>query len=65
MVKTLHTNAGNSRAVAAGILEEVHAHVSAGELTQIKGSMKFACVTRPDVSPQRGAGEASDEAAER
>ncbi|TYJ55668.1 S-methyl-5'-thioadenosine phosphorylase [Cryptococcus floricola] len=52
VVKTLHTNAGNSRAVAAGILQEVHALVSERKvLTDIKGSMKFACVTRADVQP--------------
>ncbi|BEI84183.1 hypothetical protein CcaverHIS002_0407870 [Cutaneotrichosporon cavernicola] len=52
VVKTLTTNAGNSRAVAAGILEEVYAHVSAGELTEIAGSMKFACITRADSQPK-------------
>ncbi|RSH79639.1 S-methyl-5-thioadenosine phosphorylase [Apiotrichum porosum] len=52
VVKVLHTNAGNSRAVAAGILEEVAAHVEAGELTEIRGSMKFACITRADVQPK-------------
>lgn len=51
VVKTLHTNAGNARAVAAGILEDVCAHVAAGELTDIPGSMRFACVTRKDVQP--------------
>ena len=52
VVKTLHTNAGNSRAVAAGILEDVCKHVAAGELTEIKGSMQFAGVTRKDVQPK-------------
>lgn len=52
VVKTLHTNAGNSRAVAAGILEEVAEHVAKGELDQIRGSMKFACITRAEVSLQ-------------
>lgn len=51
VVKTLTTNAGNSRAVAAGILEEVQAHVAAGELDEIKGSMRFACITRAEVQP--------------
>lgn len=51
VVKVLHTNAGNSRAVAAGILQDVHDVVVEGKtLTDIKGSMKFACVTRKDVS---------------
>ncbi|KAL1406983.1 S-methyl-5-thioadenosine phosphorylase [Vanrija albida] len=48
VVKTLHTNAGNSRAVAAGILEEVAKHVESGELDEIKGSMRFACITRAE-----------------
>lgn len=52
VVKTLHTNAGNSRAVAAGILADVCAHVAAGHLTEIEGSMRFACVTRKDVQPK-------------
>lgn len=51
VIKVLHTNAGNSRAVAAGILQDVHDVVAEGKiLTDIKGSMKFACVTRKDVS---------------
>lgn len=49
VVKTLHANADNSRAVAAGILEEVYSHVAAGELTDIAGSMKYACVTNRTV----------------
>ncbi|WVR07017.1 S-methyl-5'-thioadenosine phosphorylase [Kwoniella sp. DSM 27419] len=53
VIKTLHTNAGNSRAVAAGILEDVHQVVAEGkELDEIKGCMKFACVTRADVQPK-------------
>ncbi|KAK1924203.1 glutamate biosynthesis-related protein [Papiliotrema laurentii] len=52
VVKTLHTNAGNARAVAAGILQDVYDLVAEGkELTDIKGSMQFACVTRADVQP--------------
>jgi hypothetical protein len=51
VVKTLHTNAGNARAVAAGILQDVHDVVEEGKvLDAIKGSMKFACITRADVS---------------
>ena len=51
VVKTLHTNAGNSRAVAAGILQDVHDVVAEGkELDEIKGSMRFACITRAEVS---------------
>lgn len=51
VVKTLHTNAGHARAIAAGILQDVHDLVAEGkELTDIKGSMRFSCVTRADVS---------------
>lgn len=51
VVKTLHTNAGNARAIAAGLLQDVHDVVQEGkELDEIKGSMRFACVTRADVS---------------
>lgn len=51
VVKTLHTNAGNSRAVAEGILQDVYDVVKDGKvLDEIKGSMQFACVTRADVS---------------
>lgn len=54
VVKTLHTNAGNARAVAAGILQDVYDLVAEGkELTDIKGSMQFACVTRADVCGQQ------------
>lgn len=53
VVKTLHDNADNSRAVAAGILADVCEHVAKGELTEITGSMRFACVTRKDVQPQQ------------
>ena len=53
VVKTLHTNAGNARAVAAGLLQEVHDVVAEGkELDEVKGSMRFACITRQDVSLQ-------------
>lgn len=51
VVKTLHTNAGNSRAVAEGILQDVYDVVKDGKvLDEIKGSMQFACITRADVS---------------
>lgn len=50
VVKTLHTNAGNARAIAAGLLQDVHEVVAEGkELNEIAGSMQFACVTRADV----------------
>jgi hypothetical protein len=53
VVKTLHTNAGNARAVAAGLLQDVHDVVAEGKvLDEIKGCMRFACVTRSDVSGQ-------------
>jgi 5'-methylthioadenosine phosphorylase len=52
VIKTLHTNAGNARAVAAGILQDVHNAVEKGELDEIKGCMQFACVTRRDVQPE-------------
>ncbi|KAL7421869.1 S-methyl-5-thioadenosine phosphorylase [Cryptotrichosporon argae] len=52
VVKTLHTNAGNARAVAAGLLQDVHDHVAAGHLDEIAGCMRFACVTRKDVQPE-------------
>lgn len=51
VVKTLHTNAGNSRAVAAGLLQDVHDVVLEGKLlTDIKGSMQWSCVTAKHVS---------------
>ena len=51
VVKTLHVNAGNARAVAAGLLQDVHNVVSEGKvLDDIKGCMRFACITRKDVS---------------
>ncbi|GFZ43944.1 S-methyl-5'-thioadenosine phosphorylase [Saitozyma sp. JCM 24511] len=53
VVKTLHTNAGNARAVAAGLLQDVHDVVAEGKvLDEIKGCMRFACVTRSDVQPE-------------
>ncbi|OXM82051.1 methylthioadenosine phosphorylase [Cryptococcus neoformans Bt63] len=53
VVKVLQTNAGKSRAVAAGILQDVHDAVVEGKtFTDIKGSMKFACVTRKDIQPE-------------
>lgn len=53
VVKTLHTNAAHSRAVAEGLLQKVHDHVAAGKLDQIKGSMQWSCVTAKDVSLSR------------
>ena len=51
VVKTLHVNAGNARAVAAGLLQDVHDVVADGKvLDDIKGCMRFACITRKDVS---------------
>lgn len=50
VIKTLHTNAAHSRAVAAGILQKVHDFVADGKLDQIKGCMQYACVTAKDVS---------------
>jgi len=51
VVKTLHTNAANARAIAAGLLQDVHDVVAEGkELDEIKGCMRFSCVTRADVS---------------
>lgn len=51
VVKTLHTNAGNARAVAAGLLQDVHDVVAEGKvLDEIKGCMRFSCITRKDVS---------------
>ncbi|WRT66352.1 S-methyl-5'-thioadenosine phosphorylase [Kwoniella shivajii] len=53
VIKTLHTNAGNSRAVAAGLLQDVHDVVAEGELlNEIKGSMKYACITRVESQPE-------------
>ncbi|KAK4684462.1 hypothetical protein P7C73_g5718, partial [Tremellales sp. Uapishka_1] len=50
VVKTLHTNAGNARAVAAGLLQHVHDVVAEGkELDEIKGSMKWSCITGQDA----------------
>jgi 5'-methylthioadenosine phosphorylase len=47
----LHTNAGNARAVAAGLLQDVHDVVEEGKvLDEIKGCMRFSCITRKDVS---------------
>lgn len=51
VVKTLHTNAAYSRAVAAGILQAVHDHVEAGKLTGTKGSMEWSCVTKREAQP--------------
>ncbi|CAD6572733.1 MAG: S-methyl-5-thioadenosine phosphorylase [Tremellales sp. Tagirdzhanova-0007] len=52
VIKTLHTNAGNARAVAAGLLQDVHDLVAEGKvLDEVKGCMKFACITREDVHP--------------
>lgn len=51
VVKTLHTNASYSRAVAEGLLQKVHDHVAAGKLDQIKGCMQWSCVTKKEVSP--------------
>jgi hypothetical protein len=51
VVKTLHTNAGNARAIAAGLMQDVHDVVKEDKvLDEIKGSMQFACITRKDVS---------------
>ncbi|WVQ67688.1 S-methyl-5'-thioadenosine phosphorylase [Kwoniella sp. B9012] len=53
VIKTLHTNAGNSRAVAAGLLQDVHDVVAEGKvLNEIKGSMKYACITRVESQPE-------------
>nr|XP_031863241.1 S-methyl-5'-thioadenosine phosphorylase [Kwoniella shandongensis]KAA5530313.1 S-methyl-5'-thioadenosine phosphorylase [Kwoniella shandongensis] len=53
VVKTLHTNAGNARAVAAGILQDVHDVVAEGKLlTDIKGSMQWSCVTKKEHQPK-------------
>lgn len=51
VVKTLHTNAGNARAIAAGLMQDVHDIVKEDKLLdEIKGSMRFACITRKEVS---------------
>jgi len=51
VVKTLHTNAGNARAIAAGLMQDVHDIVKEDKLLdEIKGSMQFACITRKEVS---------------
>jgi 5'-methylthioadenosine phosphorylase len=53
VVKTLHTNAGNARAIAAGLMQDVYDVVKEDKLLdEIKGSMRFACITRKEVSPQ-------------
>ncbi|WWC70219.1 S-methyl-5'-thioadenosine phosphorylase [Kwoniella pini CBS 10737] len=53
VIKTLHTNAGNSRAVAEGILQDVVDVVKEGKvLNEIKGSMKYACITRLETQPE-------------
>ncbi|WVQ82339.1 S-methyl-5'-thioadenosine phosphorylase [Cryptococcus sp. DSM 104549] len=53
VIKTLHTNAGNARAVAAGILQDVHDVVAEGkELVGIKGSMQYSCVTAKNEQPE-------------
>ncbi|KAK8864378.1 S-methyl-5'-thioadenosine phosphorylase [Kwoniella newhampshirensis] len=50
VVKTFHTNSANARAVAAGILQDVHDVVAEGKvLDEIKGSMRFSCVTKRDA----------------
>ncbi|ORX36666.1 glutamate biosynthesis-related protein [Kockovaella imperatae] len=55
VVKTLHTNAGNSKAVAAGLLQDVHDVVAAGNvLTEAKGSMRFSTITSPDAQNEEG-----------
>jgi 5'-methylthioadenosine phosphorylase len=52
VVKTLHTNAGNARAIAAGLMQDVYDVVKEDKLLdEIKGSMRFACITRKEVSP--------------
>lgn len=62
VVKTLHTNAGNARAIAAGLMQEVHDVVKEDKvLDEIKGSMQFACITRKDVSPQWAYGKDANE----
>jgi 5'-methylthioadenosine phosphorylase len=51
VVKTLHTNAGNARAIAAGLMQDVYDVVKEDKLLdEIKGSMRFACITRKEVS---------------
>jgi hypothetical protein len=51
VVKTLHTNAGNARAIAAGLMQDVYDVVKKDKLLdEIKGSMRFACITRKEVS---------------
>ena len=51
VIKTLHTNAGNSRAVAAGLLQDVYDAVDGGKvLTNLKGSMQYSSITQPAVS---------------
>jgi hypothetical protein len=53
VVKTLSTNAGNARAIAAGLMQDVYDVVKEDKLLdEIKGSMRFACITRKEVSPQ-------------
>ena len=52
VVKTLHTNAGNARAIAAGLMQDVYDVVKEDKLLdEIKGSMRFACITRKEVRP--------------
>ncbi|EIW70652.1 hypothetical protein TREMEDRAFT_43302 [Tremella mesenterica DSM 1558] len=50
VIKTLHTNAEYARLVAEGLLQQVYDAVAGGKLDEIKGCMRFACVTRKDVS---------------
>ena len=55
VVRTLHTNAGNARAVAAGLLQDVHDVVAEGKvLDEIQGCMRFSCITGQDVSGRGG-----------
>jgi 5'-methylthioadenosine phosphorylase len=62
VVKTLHTNAGNARAIAAGLMQDVYDVVKEDKLLdEIKGSMRFACITRKEVSSQFQRGEYADE----
>jgi 5'-methylthioadenosine phosphorylase len=63
VVKTLHTNAGNSRAVAAGLLQDVHDVVVEGKLlTDIKGSMQWSCVTAKEVGHFKASTDISEPA---
>jgi len=61
VVKTLHTNAGNARAIAAGLMQDVYDIVKEDKLLdEIKGSMRFACITRKEVSPISGNQRSAD-----